>query len=464
MRNFVILTCILCVVALGIACKRDSDVLATYNSGKITRGEFHEWLDAHNISQDSILKKKKQQINKLQTMGLWKIAAAEARKVGFDKNEDFKAMADISSESQLISIVLKKEVGDKPDFNEPAVKLRQIVLNVKNFKMINNNRIDLKGAELEKEFENATHKAKELIDRLNAKESFEDLAKNYSEDFSKSKGGDIGFVVRSMLEPPLAKVAFELPVGEYSKEPIRLSNSVVIVKVEEKTNLTSRNIENVVGNKVQAARLKNKLIREANENYINSLKSSPDVIVSFENITKNDKNAVLFKVGNEVCTVGDLERRIDLITNKIFKEQKERSKITVEQKNRLADSMLRYALLKRVAEEKGIVRDPDYVKKVGIRLEGLLAREYLKHVSNKDIKISEQDIRDEYEKNKNTRYYTMKKIEGKNQKVIMPYSEVRERIEKTLLMKRQGEAMNAWKEKLLKDENFTIIEKELTGE
>ncbi|MCX7678964.1 MAG: peptidylprolyl isomerase [Spirochaetes bacterium] len=464
MKKATLLICIMSVILLGIFCKRDSDVLATYNSGKITRGEFHEWLDAHHINRESILKKKKQQINKLQTMALWRLAAAEAKKIGFDQSEEFKAMADISTESQLISVVLKKEVGDKPDFNEPAVKLRQIVLNVKNFTMVNNKRVDLKGAELEKEFDKAIKEAKEIIAQLDAGESFEELAKKHSQDFSKSKGGEVGYVVRSMLEPPLAKVAFELPVGQYSKEPIRLSNSVAIIKVEEKTTLTSRNIEDIVGNKIQAARLKNKLAREANENYILSLKNAPDVIVSLENTTKKDKNAVLFKVGNEVCTVGDLEKRIDVITNKIFKDSKERNKITDEQKKRLAESMLRYTLLKRVAEQKGINRDPDYIKKVSIRLEGLLAREYMKYIGTKDIKISEQEIREEYEKNKDKRYYTMKKIGGRNQKMILPYSEARERIEKTLLVKRQAEVTTAWKDKLLRDENFMVNENELTGE
>lgn len=455
---------IVCAIAMNAACKRDSDVLATYNSGKITRGEFHEWLDAHHISRDSIMKKKKQQVNKLQTMGLWRLAAAEAKKAGFDQTEDFKAMADLSTESQLVSIVLKKEVGDKPDFNEPAVKLRQIVLNVKNFTMINNKRVDLKGPELDREFEKATKEAKDIIARLDAGDSFEELAKKHSQDFSKSKGGEVGFVVRSMLEPPLAKVVFELPVGQYSKEPIRLSNSIAIVKVEEKTNLTSRNIEDVVGNKVQAARLKNKLVREAGENYILSLKNAPDVSVFLENISKKDKNAVLYKVGNDVCTLGDLEKRIDIITTRIFKDPKEKSKITDEQKTRLAESMLRYALLKRVAEQKGIVRDPDYVKKIEIRRESLLAREFMKQIGNKEIKIEDKEVRDEYERNKDKRYYTMKKVGGKNQKVIMPYSEARERIEKTLTMKQQSAAVNAWKDKLLHDENFKVMENELSGE
>lgn len=464
MKKIAVFMFVVCAIAMNAACKRDSDVLATYNSGKITRGEFHEWLDAHHINRDSIMKKKKQQASKLQTMGLWKLAAAEAKKAGFDQTEDFKAIADISTESQLISIVLKKEIGEKTDFNEPAVKLRQIVLNVKNYTMVNNKRVDIKKSELEKEFEKAIQEAKAIIVRLDAGDSFEELAKKHSQDFSKSKGGEVGFVVRSMLEPPLAKVVFELPLGQYSKEPVRLSNAVAIVKVEEKTNLTSRNIEDVVGNKVQAARLKNKLLREAGENYILSLKNAPDVSITLENISKKDKNAVLYKVGNDVCTLGDLEKRIDIITTRIFKDPKAKNKITDEQKTRLAESMLRYSLLKRVAEQKGIVRDPDYVKKIEIRRESLLAREYMKQIGNKEIKIGEKEIRDEYERNKDKRYYTMKKVGGKSQKVIMPYSEARERIDKTLTMKQQSAAVTAWKNKLLHAENFKVMENELSGE
>jgi len=450
--------------ALYIGCKRDSDVLATYNTGKVTRGDFHTWLDAHHISKDAVLKRKKQQVSKLNTMVMWKLAADEARKAGFDKTEDFKTMADIATESQLISIVFKREIQDKAGFEEPAVKLRQIVLNVKNFKMVNNKRVNVEGPELEGEFEKAMGQARQLVTQLDGGADFADLAKKHSQDFSKSKGGDSGFIIRQMVQPELAKAAFALPEGQYSKEPIRLPNSVVIIRVEEKTTLTPDNIEDVIGNKVQATRLKNRLVRDSGENYLTGLKTAPDVSVTLENISNRDRKAQLFKVGATVYTVSDLESRIDLITKRIYKDAPAKQKITDEQKKRLAESMLRYALLSRVAEQKGIVRDPEYIRNVELRRESLLAREYMKQISSANIKITDKEIRDEYNQNKEKRYYTVNRVGGKNQKVVQPFPQAKERIEKMLSIKRQSSFMNEWKEKVMRDNNFKVDESELEGE
>jgi hypothetical protein len=449
---------------LYTGCKRDSDVLATYNAGKVTRGDFYTWLDAHHISRDAVLKRKKQQSSKLNTMVMWKLASLEARKAGFDKSEDFKTMADIATESQLVSIVFKREIQDKSTFEEPAVKLRQIVLNVKNFNMVNNKRVNIEGPALEKEFEKATQQAREIIGKLAAGENFEDLAKKFSQDFTKSKGGDSGYIIRQMVQPELAKAAFALKEGEYSKEPIRLQNSVVIVRIEDTTTLTPDNIEDVIANKVQATRLKNRLVRDSGENYLNTLKTAPDVTVTLENVTNRDKKAVLFKVADTAYTVADLDARIDLITNRIYKDAPAKNKLNDEQKKRLADSMLRYVLLSRVAEQKGIVKDPEYIKNVELRRESLLAREYMRQISTANIKITDKEIRDEYDQNKDKRYYTVNRVGGKNQKVPQPFGQARERIEKMLTIKKQSTFMNEWKEKIMRENNFKVEESELEGE
>ncbi len=463
-KAIIVLTVAAAFITLFIGCKRDSDVLATYNNGKVTRGDFHIWLDAHHISKDAVLKRKKQQVSKLNMMVLWKLAAEEARKAGFDKTEDFKALADIATESQLISIVLKREVQKQAGFEEPAVKLRQIVLNVKDFKMLNNKRVNIEGADLEGEFGKAMEEARQIIAQLDKGADFAELAKKHSQDFSRTKGGDSGFIIGPMVHPELAKAAFALPEGKYSTEPVRLPNSVVIIKVEGKTTLRPDNIERVIENKAQAASLKNRLLRNSGENYLSGLKTAPDVAVTLENIASRDKKAQLFKIGEAVYTVGDLESRLDLISRKIYKDAPGKKKITDEQKKRFAESMLRYALLSRVAEQKGIVREPEYKQNVELRLVSLLAREYMKHVSSENTKITEKDIRDEYEQSKDKRYYTVQRVGGKNQKVIQPFSQARERIEKTLFIKRQSSFLKEWKEKILLDGNFNVNESELEGE
>ena len=79
--------------------------------------------------------------------------------------------------------------------------------------------------------------AKEKIDKvyaeLKAGKDFGLLAEQYSDDFYKVKGGDLGWTHRGRLEPVFEKVAFSLPVGKYS-EPFRTEYGYNVMKVEEK--------------------------------------------------------------------------------------------------------------------------------------------------------------------------------------------------------------------------------------
>jgi len=68
--------------------------------------------------------------------------------------------------------------------------------------------------------------AQEIKDGL----SFEEAAKEYSEDeSSKAKGGDLGFITRSDMLPDLAKVAFELKPGEMSA-PVKTVQGYYLIK------------------------------------------------------------------------------------------------------------------------------------------------------------------------------------------------------------------------------------------
>ncbi|KAA0257374.1 hypothetical protein FHQ18_10020 [Deferribacter autotrophicus] len=78
--------------------------------------------------------------------------------------------------------------------------------------------------------------AKKLIDevynKLNKGESFEELAKKYSEDASAQKGGDLGFITKGKTVPEFEKVAFATETGKISK-PFKSQFGYHILKVVE---------------------------------------------------------------------------------------------------------------------------------------------------------------------------------------------------------------------------------------
>jgi peptidyl-prolyl cis-trans isomerase D len=87
-----------------------------------------------------------------------------------------------------------------------------------------------KGASAEEEAK-AREKAQALKRRLDAGESFEELARKDSDDpGSAAQGGDLGFFGRGMMDKPFEDAVFAMSVGEVS-EPVRSSFGFHIIKL-----------------------------------------------------------------------------------------------------------------------------------------------------------------------------------------------------------------------------------------
>jgi parvulin-like peptidyl-prolyl isomerase len=75
--------------------------------------------------------------------------------------------------------------------------------------------------------------ANELLKRIEAGESFEELAKKYSKCPSGRNGGDLGYFTRGMMVPEFEEAAFELPKGKVSK-PVQTDFGYHLIKVYDK--------------------------------------------------------------------------------------------------------------------------------------------------------------------------------------------------------------------------------------
>ena len=76
-------------------------------------------------------------------------------------------------------------------------------------------------------------KAEEVLQRIRKGEDFGKLAAEYSEDASKSFGGDLGYISRGSMMKEIEDIAFSLKVGEVS-EPFQSSRGIHIIKIEER--------------------------------------------------------------------------------------------------------------------------------------------------------------------------------------------------------------------------------------
>jgi len=75
--------------------------------------------------------------------------------------------------------------------------------------------------------------ANKIIEELESGQEFEELAKKYSQDTRKDRGGDWGWINRSDIRDELSGVAFSLNRGEHS-EPIQVKNDLFILKIEDR--------------------------------------------------------------------------------------------------------------------------------------------------------------------------------------------------------------------------------------
>lgn len=73
--------------------------------------------------------------------------------------------------------------------------------------------------------------ADSLIDSLDVGMSWELMAKNHSQDSTASKGGDLGYIKKGLLDPEYERAAAKLNNGQHSEEPAKTDLGWHVIKV-----------------------------------------------------------------------------------------------------------------------------------------------------------------------------------------------------------------------------------------
>jgi peptidyl-prolyl cis-trans isomerase C len=109
-------------------------------------------------------------------------------------------------------------------------------------------------------------KANELIAKLDEGADFSKLAVENSKDPAGSNGGDLGYFAQGDMVKEFSEVAFSLPVGTYTKSPVKTQFGYHIIKVENERDRPKPEFETVkeqlyqqlsqaaVGEKIQESR------------------------------------------------------------------------------------------------------------------------------------------------------------------------------------------------------------------
>ena len=112
-------------------------------------------------------------------------------------------------------------------------------------------------------------KANLIFARLKNGEKFEDLAKEYSQDSRRTKGGDWGWQKRSDLKPEFSEPLFALKAGEYS-DAVILPEGCFILYAQERKYAGIQPIDDVRGE--IAGVLQQQITRKSNEHWLERLR------------------------------------------------------------------------------------------------------------------------------------------------------------------------------------------------
>ena len=224
---------------------------------------------------------------------LYKALAADAQKLGLDKEPEVQKLLELNQQRVLGGLFLADYLDklDLPDFE--SIALENYKLNKEQFvrpETVNAQHILI-------HFDGDEEKSKLLAQEVRgkvvqAKQSFADLAKEYSSDPSaKNNGGSLGFFDKTQMVPEFAEAAFALKVGDVS-QPVKTQFGWHIIQVLDKKPAKTLAFSEVKDNLIRTAEQsfkQNARGKKLNETvYTPGLKVNEDLINKVTNDLLNE--------------------------------------------------------------------------------------------------------------------------------------------------------------------------------
>ena len=134
--------------------------------------------------------------------------------------------------------------------------------------------------------------AKEVKDKLNKGEKFEDLAKKYGTDGTKDNGGDLGWFNTDKMDATFTEAAYKLKVGEVS-EPVQTQFGYHIIKLtgkKDKAPLDDK-MKKEIKEKIKQSKVDQTKVQEVMKKEIKNAKldiKDKDLKKAFDNVLNAD--------------------------------------------------------------------------------------------------------------------------------------------------------------------------------
>lgn len=225
-KHIFIITALISILTLAACGQKDSSAtVATATDSTITKSDFEKQLkDRYGkdmlyemMAQDVITKKYKVSEDDVDKEVQKAKSQYGDQFKNILKNNGLKDEADFKNQIKFklaMNEAIKKSVTEKDvkAHYKPEIKASQILVSDEN-------------------------EAKEIKKKLDTGASFEELAKQESQDLlSKEKGGDLGYFNSGRMAPEFEAAAYKLKVGQISN-PVKSPNGYHIIKLTDKKDL-----------------------------------------------------------------------------------------------------------------------------------------------------------------------------------------------------------------------------------
>jgi len=438
------------VVLLFFSCKSGSDVFATIDSGNITRSEFNDWLESRSISVDSIYKDRYAVSDYLRQIAVEKLTTDKAETSGY-KNESEYLMIEKVLQKNLLATFLTEKKRREIVFNEKAADLSII-------------RIFLKKGVLgetrkHNEVENKQRVMANVLYGLNKGKDFNDLAGVYSEDAASRKKGHLGIIPESIMDNSIKNAIIHLKEGDYTKEPVIIGESLCLLKLHKRYELTYHNIKKIVTDKENAEKIIDFYNKKALDEIFNRVLAEKNVVSNISKISYYNKEEIIFSIDGENFTVHNLEIILNLFYA-LKNGMPPVDKFSLKEKKITSEKIFNEWILASEAAENFIDKEVIFQRNWFYLRRATLAGAFKYKSLIKNSMVTDEDVWNEYNRNRISKYYNIKKRYNKNVKVFLTFKEVKTLIRNQLSHGKLKSLKQKWDSDIIREGNFRIINKD----
>lgn len=431
-----------------LSCKSGSDILAKIDGDTVTRSEFNDWIESRNLSLKKVYNDKYAMSDYLCQIAVEKLNAAKAEKSGYNVDSKFKIIENALYMNLLADFITEKQKAD-PVFNEKGLDLSIIRV------FFRNNNTDESLIEKENKKKLIIH----ILSKLKSGEDFNELAVKYSEDTLSENKGRMGILPENIIEDSILNSVSQLYENDYSKEPVQVGNSFCLIKLHKRYQLTGKNLKNIVTDQNNLERILNYYEKKSQDDLINKIYRERNVISKIDKTTFRKSNESIFSIDGDVFTSDELD-----IILKFFYSIKNgyppSNEFSLNEKKLTSEKILKERLLASEAKNILLEHDKKFERNWKYLRRATLAGAYKYNILLKKLKVSDEEIRKEFNENRNKKYFRLKKIKNKDIKVFLTYQEAIPVIKNNLNRESLRSLKKAWDDRILIDGNYQIVNKD----